>query len=87
MKEEEEETYNRVRGIILFAHDPWNPSIEVHRHFSSPGRIGLSRSPLIPFLRPELILNLRTNIAMSQYNQHQYDYYFLIERMEKPERG
>ena len=67
MKEEEEETYNRVRGIILFAHDPWNPSIKVHRHFRCPGRIGLRRSALIPLLRSELILNLCTNTAMSQY--------------------
>jgi hypothetical protein len=62
------DTYNWIRGIIFFAHDPWNTRILRKSHVRCPGCVGLGWLTLIPLQGPKFILNLQGQIGIQRYN-------------------
>ena len=59
VKERKHKTYNWIRRIIFFAHDPWNTCVQRKCHVSCPRRVGPGWFTLIPLQGPKLVLNLQ----------------------------
>ena len=51
-------TYNRVRGILLLAHNPWDTSVKTYSHLCCPFGISFTRGTNFPFHRSKFILYL-----------------------------
>lgn len=62
-------TYNRIRGIILLAHDPWDTGAQIHSHFGSPFCISSTGCTQFVFHWSIFILNL-PNLVSYEREKH-----------------